>query len=219
MSETPALVVFDFDGTLVHGDSMTGFAVEYLLRHPVRLLLLGPALPVALALMLVGPTRTLGVTVFWWLLTCGTRTREVARALRAYARTTLAERGHVATLAAFAEHLARGDRVVVATAAPALVVHELLRDRGLAGARVVGTRLLRCSGGLVTAPHCIGVTKVIELERRLGVTRWAAVYSDSAFDLPLMRRASRVTLVNVGRVARARIQARLGAEVEVLRID
>jgi phosphatidylglycerophosphatase C len=198
---------------------MTVFAVEYLLRRPVRLLLLLPALPLALALMLVGPTRTLGVSVFWWLLTCGTPARPLARALRAYARTTLAARGNVVTLAAFARHLGRGDRVVVATAAPALVVHQFLRERGLAGARVVGTRLLRCSGGLVTAPHCIGVTKVKELERRLGVTHWAAVYSDSALDLPLMTHASAVTLVRVSRSARARIQARLRADVPVSLID
>ena len=219
MSETSALVVFDFDGTLVHGDSMTGFAVEYLLRRPGRLLLLVPTLPLALTLMLVGPTRTLGVTVFWWLLTCGTPTRPLARALKAYARTTLAARGNVTTLAAFAEHLGRGDRVVIATAAPALVVHEFLRQRGLAGARVVGTLLLRCSGGLVTAPHCIGATKVTELERRLGVTQWAAVYSDSALDLPLMRRASAVTLVRASRMARARIQARLQPDVPITHFD
>ena len=215
MNAEPALVVFDFDGTLVHGDSMTGFAIEYVRRRPVRLLLMLPFLPVALVLMLVPPTRSFGVTLFWWLLTCGTRSRVFAEALREYCRTTLAARGHTATLAAFAEHLARGDAVVVATAAPALVVHELLRERGLSGARVVGTRLSRCWGGFVTAPHCIGATKVSELERRHGLTRWAEVYSDSDLDLPLMLRASAVTLVAPSRWARARIGARLGPEVPV----
>jgi phosphatidylglycerophosphatase C len=215
MREAPSLVVFDFDGTLVHGDSVTGFAVDYLLHRPVRLLCLLPSLPFALLLMLVGPTRSLGVTLFWWLLTFGTRTRPLAEALRDYSRTTLSERGNAATLAAFTTHLGQGDLVVVATAAPALVVHQLLRARGVPGARVVGTRLRRRFGGLVASPHCIGITKVHELERRHGFTHWAEVYSDSALDLPLMLRANAVTLVAPNRRARARIGASLAAGVPV----
>jgi len=215
MASEPVLVVFDFDGTLVHGDSITGFALEYLRARPLRVLFILPLLPFALVAMLLAPTRSAGVSFFWWLLTWGTRARVVGEALRRYARVSLAPRGNGASLAALAAHVERGDTVIVATAAPACVVHELLRARGLGRARVVGTRVLRRFGGLVTRPHCIGETKVHELERRFGITRWAEVYSDSALDLPLMRRANAVTLVEPSPLARARVERALGGRVPV----
>lgn len=215
MASEPVLVVFDFDGTLVHGDSITGFAFEYLRTRPMRALLMLPFLPFTLVAMLLGPTRSVGVSFFWWLLSWGTRARVLGEALRRYTRVSLAPRGNGATLAALAGHIERGDTVVVATAAPACVVRDLLRARGLGRAHVVGTRVLRRLGGLVTRPHCIGETKVHELERRLGITRWAEVYSDSALDLPLMRRASAVTLVEPSPLARARVERALGGRIPV----
>jgi phosphatidylglycerophosphatase C len=215
MPSEPVLVVFDFDGTLVHGDSITGFAFEYLRARPLRLLSMLPLLPLALVLMLMGPTRSAGVSFFWWLLTWGTRARVVGEALRRYARATLPPRGNTASLAALALHLEQGHTVIVATAAPACVVRELLRARGLPPGRVVGTRLARRMGGLVARPHCIGETKVHELERQFGLTRWSEVYSDSALDLPLMRRASSVTLVQPSAFLIARVERALGGRIPV----
>ncbi|HWP09496.1 MAG TPA: HAD family hydrolase [Polyangiaceae bacterium] len=213
--EPARVVVFDFDGTLVHGDSVTGFAIEYLRARPLRLLLMLPFLPLALLLMLVGASRSAGVSFFWWLLTWGTRARVVGEALRTYTRRTLAQRGNGATLAALADHDKKGDLVIVATAAPASVVHHLLRARGLPPARVVGTLVKRRFGGLVTRPHCIGAVKVRELERRLGITRWAEVYSDSALDLPLMRQASAVILVEPNAMSRSLVERALAGKVPV----
>jgi len=215
MASEPVLVVFDFDGTLIHGDSITGFALAYLSARPLRLLLMLPLLPFVSVAMLVGPTRSAGVSSFWWLLTWGTRARVVGEALRRYTRATLGPRGNGAALAALAAHVAQGHAVIVATAAPACVVRYFLRVRGLAPARVVGTRVERRLGGLVTRPHCIGETKVHELERRFGITRWSEVYSDSALDLPLMRRSSAVTLVDPGALSRARVERELSGRMPV----
>lgn len=209
------VVVFDFDGTLVHGDSVTGFAIEYLRARPLRLLCMLPFLPLALALMLAGPTRSSGVSFFWWLLTWGTRARAVGVALRNYTRRTLASRGNGAALAALAEHARQGCAIVVATAAPACLVRHLLRARGLPPVRVVGTLVERRLGGLVASPHCIGAVKVRELERRFGLTRWSEVYSDSALDLPLMRLASAVTLVEPNAVSRSLVERALAGKVPV----
>jgi len=215
MDPERAVVVFDFDGTLVHGDSVTGFAIEYVRARPLRLLVMLPFLPLALVLMLVAATRSPGVSFFWWLLTWGTRARIVGEALRKYCRTTLAARGNVATLGALADHAKKGDTVIVATAAPPGVVRHLLRARGLPPVRVVGTLVKRRLGGLVTHPHCIGAVKVRELERRFGITRWAEVYSDSALDLPLMRGASAVVLVEPNAVSRSLVERALAGKVPV----
>lgn len=209
------VIVFDFDGTLVRGDSVATFSLAFLVKRPLRLICLLPALPFVLPLLASERWLSPGVTAFWWLLSWGTRTRTLAEELLAYSRTVLVRRTNGATLAELKAHLARGDRVVVATAAPPLVARELLRKNGVPAVPVVGTRLVRRYGGLVARPHCFGERKVEELERRHHVRKWAEVYSDSDFDLPIMRLAERVTLVAPSSRARARIERELSPRVSV----
>jgi phosphatidylglycerophosphatase C len=212
---TPArtVSVFDFDGTLVHGDSVTRFTVGYLARRPGRLLFMLPFLVVSAALVPFHATRTPGVALFWWALTWGTHTRSLVTALKTFAETTLAEHVNEATFAELAERLGRDQDVVVATAAPPVLVHGVLRARQLRGARVVGTPCVRRLGGLVPSPHCIGATKVTELRRRFGLDAWAEVYTDSAFDLPIVLRSASVNLVEPSRRTLARVEGALAKDV------
>jgi phosphatidylglycerophosphatase C len=213
-AESP-VVVFDFDGTLVHGDSVTRFAIDYLLHRPGRLLFVLPFLPAAAACLPFHRTRTPGVSLFWWALSFGTRSRRLVEALRAYAESELVQHINEASFAELRDRLARGESVVIATAAPPVIVRGLFRARGLAGARIAGTHTARCCGGLVTSPHCIGETKVHELERRFGLSAWTEVYTDSALDLPIMRRAAAVTLVEPSKFTLARVERALGAAVRL----
>jgi len=206
MQSKVRFIVFDFDGTLVRGDSVATFSLAFLLKRPLRLFCLLPALPFILPLFASKRWLSPGVTAFWWLLSWGTSTRALAEELRAYARTSLVARTNQATLAELKAHLESGERIVVVTAAPAVVARELLRKNGVGPVPVLGTRLVRRYGGLVAKPHCFGERKVEELERRYHVHTWAEVYSDSDFDLPIMRRAERVTLVEPRSAARARIE-------------
>jgi phosphatidylglycerophosphatase C len=205
------VVVFDFDGTLVHGDSMTRFALAYLSENRRRALLVLTCLPLAALLMLFRKTRSPGVSLFCWSLTFRLGRRTFVSALRHFAETTLVRHANEATLAELAARLSRGETIVVATAAPPVLVRGLMRGRGLAGVRIAGTRLVGCAGGLVTRPHCIGEAKLRELRRRFGLTQWAHVYTDSALDLPLARHARSVTLVGVGARTRRRFERLLGA--------
>ena len=87
MSSAPAVVVFDFDGTLVSRDSFFDFALGYCLRRPARLLAVGAVLP--LAMLLVLRSRAAAGSVVLWAMTVGSSTRAFVRALRSYATGTL----------------------------------------------------------------------------------------------------------------------------------
>ena len=219
MQDESVVAVFDFDGTLVHGDSVTRFAVGYLIRHPARLLFVLPFLPPALACMPFHRTRTPGVSLFWWALSFGTRARPLVEAMRHFAELELARHVNEAAFAELRAHVARGEASVIATAAPPVIVRGLLRARRVGGVRIAGTRTTRRWGGLIANPHCIGETKVSELERRFGLSAWTEVYTDSSFDLPIIRRASAVTLVEPSRQTLARIKRVLerGVRLRVLR--
>jgi phosphatidylglycerophosphatase C len=191
---TVNVVVFDFDGTLVSRDSFLDFALAYCARRPLRLLLLVTLLPIALPLALRSWRRAAAVLV--WGLTLGTSTLSFARALQRYARETLPNYANDAIFVELSAQIGAGHRVVVATGSMPLLVRGLLRARKLPLIPIVGSRLRRRWGGLTTETHCIGKTKVRELQRKLGISEWSAVYTDSFADRSLLSGARSITLVS-----------------------
>lgn len=193
---TPAVnvVVFDFDGTLVNRDSFLDFALGYCARRPVRLLFVGALLVLALPLAVCSWRRSAALLV--WGLTLGTSTRNFVRALQRYAKETLPSHANDAIVVELGAQIRAGHRVVIATGSMPLLVRGLLRARQLPLIPIVGSRLRRRWGGLVTETHCIGRTKVRELQRRLGISEWSAVYTDSFADRSLLRQARTITLVS-----------------------
>jgi len=209
------VVVFDFDGTLVDRDSFLDFALGYCARRPARFLLLVALLPIALPVALRSFRRSAAMLL--WALTLGTSTRSFVRALRRYANETLPNYANEAIFVELSAQIRAGHRVVIATGSMPILVRGLLRARNLAPIPIVGSRLRRRWGGLVTETHCIGGTKIRELKRKLGIIEWSAVYTDSFADRSLLRSARHVTLVSPsGRTLRR--TRRLIADTTILRV-
>jgi len=202
---TANVVVFDFDGTLVSRDSFLDFALGYCVRRPLRLLLVVALLPVALPIGLRSWRRAAAILV--WGLTLGTSTHRFARALHRYARETLPRYANEALFVELGAQIEAGHRVVIATGSMPLLVRSLFRARKLPLIPIVGSRLQRRWGGLTTETHCIGKTKVRELQRRLGISQWSAVYTDSFADRSLLRGARSITLVSPSERTLRRTQA------------
>lgn len=201
----PNVVVFDFDGTLVSRDSFLDFLFGYCSRRPARLLLVGLLLPLALALTLRSQRRA--ASLLLWGVTLCTSTRSFARALSRYARDTLPASANDAIFLELSEQIQAGHRVVIATGSMPLLVRGLLRARQLDPIAVVGSRLRRCWGGLVMETHCVGRTKVRELSRRLGISEWSTVYTNSFADRALLSPARHITLVSPSARTLKRTQA------------
>jgi phosphatidylglycerophosphatase C len=133
--------------------------------------------------------------VLLWAMTVGTSTRRFVFALRRYAQRTLPHYARDAIFEELTRHLLAGHRVVIATGSVPLLVRGLLAARNLGRLPVVGTRLRRKAGGLVTDVHCTGHAKVAELRRRFGILEWSTVYTNSFADSPLLSQAQDITLV------------------------
>lgn len=210
------VVVFDFDGTLVSGDSFAAFLTAFCLAHPLRIPLVVAAVPFVLVARMRSLTRA--VSLLLWVATFGVPARPFVVAMKSYGRGVLPKRIHPNVFGELVAHVERGARVVIVTGCHPLIVRAFLRGQNLPGVRVLGTRLARRRGGFVAAVHCIGRNKVAELRKWLGLTSFALVYTDSALDLPLVARADAVTLVNPNRRLTARVNALVGAKpVRVLR--
>jgi phosphatidylglycerophosphatase C len=189
-----AVVVFDFDGTLVSRDSVLDFCFRYVARRPQRLLVVALVAPLAALFRL--RSVSMAASVLLWALTVGVSTRAFVLALRHYAERVLARFAYEELFRELAHERAQGRRVVLATGALPTLVRGVLRARGLPSLPVVGSRLRRRYGGFVVATHCVGGMKPRELARRLQIEAWDAVYTDSWADRSLIRGARRVTLVS-----------------------
>ena len=205
---TRATIVFDFDGTLVSRDSFFDFSLRFCLRRPARILFVALSAPWALLATLRSVDAAL--SVFLWAMTFGVSTRQFVELLRSYAREVLPGAVNEAIWEELRAHHGAGNRVAIATGSLPLLVRELSTARGLPGLAIVGSRLRRKWGGLVAETHCTGPTKVHELERRFGITRWSAVYTNSFADRALMLGTPDITLVGPSRSTLLRTRRLIG---------
>ena len=215
------VVVFDLDGTLVAGDSFGAFLRHLLARQPARLAAALLTLPLWLPVLAVGRLRVAAERGLVWLATAGLDDDAFAAAARAFAAGHAGAAGGRTAAAAverLRDHVARGDRVVVATACALPLAAEVCRVAGLGGVEVVASDLRRTRWGPPAR------TVPARGEGKLQALRAAGVplpvdhaYSDSASDLPLLRAARVPHVVDPSPRDLARLRAALGPDVEVLR--
>ncbi|HEX6241125.1 MAG TPA: haloacid dehalogenase-like hydrolase [Polyangiales bacterium] len=210
--------VFDFDGTLIHGDSTTRWLLDVFKRSPVRLLLAISVLPAALPMTILPATRRRGASVFLWLATFGLDESAVESSLRAFARRFEAgelpihfRRGAIETLE---RHLADGHRVAICTAAPALVARALL-GRWLTRVAVVGSPLRKLAGGFIFERHCYAWEKCTFLREAGYPESWQFAYTDSIADRALLVNADQGYVINPGRMLRRKVSQERIAEALV----
>ncbi len=189
--------LFDFDGTLVRGDSMLAWLAWSARRAPWRGALMALAAALGWPLWLHSRGRPLLLSALAWSATVGLGRRGALAQLQAFGAHLVVAWGdrEIAWPAArLREHAARGERVWVVSGSSPHWIRPWLAARGLPVQRVLGTRLAFRAGGLVLAERCVGRVKVARLAAAAPGARWVAAYGDSAEDrwmLALAERAAR----------------------------
>jgi phosphatidylglycerophosphatase C len=202
------LAVFDLDGTLLDGDSTALWLWGRVRRSLPRAIVTLLVAPVAVPMVLIPRTRRAGASILLWIATVGLSEPALRASCADFAerfRTgALPLRWRNLGLAALDAHLAAGDRVVIVTAAPAMLAQALVAplDRPIV---VLGTSLKRRAGGWVADVHCRNLRKCQALAEAGHGVRWAYAYTDSLDDLPLLRGADRPTIVKGGQAAQQRL--------------
>lgn len=205
------IVLFDFDGVLVAGDSfaslLRGLIGERWWRGALALL----ATPLALPLLLSGRHASAGARIYQRVALLGVDAATFDARVRGYARELARDPARVRTqaVATLRAHLEAGDRVLVVSGSEQRLVAEVLATLDVAGVEVVASEVRHEHGGWRVLRHCYGARKV-EALAALGIERWDVAYSDSLADLPMLAGARHAVLVNAGDAAVARAARRLG---------
>jgi len=215
------VVVFDFDGVLVRGDSFESFLRSRLRAQPWRLLLVLPLLPLVPFLMSTAAGKGWLARVFTREATLGHGETGFRRVVLAFARRFGADPANFLAdgLAQVREHRAAGDRVIVASATEEHLLDCLLHTLGLGGLERIGSHVSASWLGLRVHRHNYGGVKPMLLAERFGLAHWDVAYSDAWSDLPLLQPAAEAVLVNPTPALAERYARRLGARLQVVRWD
>jgi len=192
---SPRVVLFDFDGVLIHGDAFYLFMRERYRRSWWRSLL--ALLSAPLLLLQLPFSRRLPARVLVRIALLGLGERRYQAAANAFA-ASLARRSRQFCrdgLQALRRHQVQGDRVIVVTGCEHTLVSGILQQLGLTDLEILASQLRPGWLGMRPLRHNVGRRKVQTLAQH-GVTAWQVAYGDSMFDVAMLKPATEAVLVN-----------------------
>ncbi len=196
---SPALAVFDLDGTITRHDSMLPFVFGYLLRHPWRSVRLPLALPAIVQFLLTRDRGALKGALLHAVM--GGLPRVEVDAWAARFVTQLTQRGLFAeALSAIAEHQRADDHLVLMSASVDCYVPLVAKSLGF-NETICSPVRWRADGrldGRLTSANVRGAEKARHFRALLArLSPPASVaYGNSTADLPHMVLATRAVYVN-----------------------
>jgi phosphatidylglycerophosphatase C len=195
------IAIFDFDKTIVSKDSGSAFIFDMIKRSRLRSVLAALATPVAAPLFLLPSTRLLGISAYLWIGTFGMSDTGFDEACSRFAQDFFGSRiGGVPyrkSLDALAMHMKEGHRIVVVSGSFAKLVQLMMSRLVGTEVEVVASTSRSLLGGRVGHRHCVGSRK-LQMTIAAGIPdrQWDYGYTDSASDIPIMRRCRKRCVVN-----------------------
>jgi phosphatidylglycerophosphatase C len=218
MENTP-VVVFDFDLTLTRWDTADRFFRWLLRREPWRMAVIVMVFPILGPLLLAKSTQRWPIWFAVWVATLGRSPDDLPALAQAHIRSL--PQGHASVLLPDAvrqlqAHVAKGDRVVIATGCVDALAQALLSQAGLGHVTLVASTVRPFMGGLVRDQHCFGRNKIPMLTARGFAPPWSIAYTDHHADIPVLTLSAERFLISPKPECLARIEQALAGKPTVL---
>ena len=104
-------------------------------------------------------------------------------------------------------------RVVIVTGCEINLVRAIFAGIGLPDLEIIASRLRRGRLGMRKQVHNFGATKPVQIAAHGISEPWDLAYSDSAHDIPMLKRAAEAVLVNADARTSLRVRRALGRDV------
>lgn len=212
---TSRVVLFDFDGVLMRGDAFSRFVKSRIRGSWWRMLLAAIALPLLLPFYAFRFLRIPIIGIFVRISLLGVNpsrfealTRDFAGELVAKPRIFIRD-----GISAMRRHIVDGDRVVIVTGCEATLVRAIFDSIGLPDLEIIASRLRAGRLGMRKQVHNFGAAKPVQIAAQGINEPWDLAYSDSAHDIPMLKRAAEAVLVNADARTSMRVRRALGRDV------
>jgi phosphatidylglycerophosphatase C len=217
-----ACAVFDFDKTIVSKDTGGAFIASIIHRSWLRVALAGLATPFAFALIARRTTRKWGISVYLWIGTCGLSEGELRAMCASFAEAffdpPIGGRAFAAALDALREQDAAGRQLVVMSGSFDWLVRDILSRIAPGQYTIVASTHRRFMWGFVVDELCVGQQKVqMALSAEVPNGPWDAGYSDSPWDIPMLRNCRTRYVVNPSNRTMEHFKSVFGADFNVVR--
>jgi phosphatidylglycerophosphatase C len=194
-TQLPRVVLFDFDGVLIHGDSFYLFMRERYRGSPGRRLL--ALLSAPLLLLQLPFSRRVPINMLVRIALLGLGERRYQAAANAFAAVLVRRPKQFCRdgLQALRRHQGLGERVIVVTGCEHALVSGILQQLGLSEVEIVASQLRPGWLGMRLRRHNVGRRKVQSLAE-YGLSVWQVAYGDSMYDAAMLKVADEAVLVN-----------------------
>jgi phosphatidylglycerophosphatase C len=208
----PRVVLFDFDGVLIHGDAFYLFMRDRYRRSVLRKLLAFLALP--WLLLRLPFSRELPMRSLVHIALLGVDQKHYVAAARTFAATLTRKPKQFCRdgLQMLRRHQAAGDRVIVVTGCEHALVSGILSELGLGEVEVLASQLRPGWLGMRVRLHNVDRRKPLQLVAH-GVDNWQMAYGDSVYDIAMLKAATEAVLVNATPKLCKKVERALGRSV------
>ena len=210
----PRIVLFDFDGVLMRGDAFSRFVRSRFRRSWWRALLVLIVLPVLLPFYAIRSLRIPIISALVRISLLGVSEAQFKAQIRDFA-TELVGQPRIFIrdgISAMRRHLVEGDRVIVVTGCEDTLVREIFRAIGLSDIEIIASHLRAGRLGMRKKVHNFSSAKPVQIALYGIAEPWDLAYSDSAHDIPMLKRAREAVLVNADTRTSLRVRRALGRE-------